>query len=133
VKRSTTTLRAICAALALALWMASTLGLVHRSVHQLPASSGMDLSLAASARQPSQLLSGHRDVLQAGSLASLFGDHDEGQCRLYDQLSHGPAALAAPVVVLSFALPSATFAYLQGEALARWVALFDARGPPSSR
>jgi hypothetical protein len=38
-----------------------------------------------------------------------------------------------PLVVLPMVLPSATFAYLQGEAIARWIVLFDARGPPFAR
>jgi hypothetical protein len=66
-------------------------------------------------------------------IASLFGDHTDAECRLYDQLSHGSGALGVPTLVLPVLLPSATFAYLQGEAIARWVALFDARGPPSTR
>jgi hypothetical protein len=48
-------------------------------------------------------------------------------------LSHGSGALGVPTLALPVLLPSATFAYLQGEAIARWVALFDARGPPSTR
>jgi hypothetical protein len=36
-------------------------------------------------------------------------------------------------VVLPALLPAAVFLYLEGEVLARWVALFDARGPPSAR
>jgi hypothetical protein len=38
-----------------------------------------------------------------------------------------------PLVVLPVLLPIGHFRYLQGEAIARWVALFDARGPPSTR
>ena len=107
--------------LAVALWLAGTLGLMHRSLH-VP-------GLPAAAQQAAQAVHKH-----AGhQLASLFGDHNEAECRLYDQLSHGASAPGVPLVVLPMLLPAATFAYLKGEAIARWVALFDARGPPSTR
>jgi hypothetical protein len=89
--------------LALALWLASTLGLMHRVVHggaghAAPAACGLD-----------------------------------ADCRLYDQLAGGAAALSVPLVVLPIALPMARLHYFLGEALARWVTLFDARGPPVTR
>jgi len=113
--------RALAAVLAVALWFAGTLGLMHRSLH-VP-------GLPDAAAQAPQIVHKH-----AGHhLASLFGDHTDAECRLYDQLAHGSAAPGVPLVVLPMLLPSATFAFLQGEALARWVALFDARGPPSTR
>nr|WP_311733695.1 hypothetical protein [Variovorax sp. BK613] len=107
--------------LAVALWFAGTLGLMHRSLH-VP-------GLPAAAAQAAQIVHKHT----AHHLASLFGDHTDAECRLYDQLSHGSAMPGVPLLVLPMLLPSATFAFLQGEALARWVALFDARGPPSTR
>lgn len=113
--------RALAAVLAVALWFAGTLGLMHRSLH-VP-------GLPDAAAQAARIIHKH-----AGHhLASLFGDHTDAECRLYDQLAHGSAAPGVPLVVLPVLLPSATFAFLQGEALARWVALFDARGPPSTR
>ena len=122
--RSILSTRAIAVALVVALWFAGTLGLIHRTVH-VPG-----LGQASSAAQTV-----HADAAgkHAHGIASLFGDHSDAECRLYDQLSHGPGALGVPMVVLPVLLPSATFAYLQGEAIARWVALFDARGPPSTR
>jgi hypothetical protein len=108
-----------------ALWFAGTLGLMHRSLH-LPG-----LAQASSAVQ-----AGHADGAgghASHGIASLFGVHSDAECRLYDQLSHGSGVLGVPMVVLPVFLPSATFAYLQGEAIARWIALFDARGPPSTR
>jgi hypothetical protein len=120
----TPSIRALVIVLAVALWLAGTLGLMHRSmhVHGLP-------TAAATAAQADQ----GAHVHASRGLASLFGDHTDAECRLYDQLSHGSSALSVPLVVLPMLLPSATFAYLQGEAIARWVALFDARGPPSTR
>ena len=113
--------RALAVVLAVALWFAGTLGLMHRSLH-VP-------GLPAAAAQAAQIVHKHT----AHHLASLFGDHTDAECRLYDQLSHGSAMPGVPLVVLPMLLPSATFAFLQGEALARWVALFDARGPPPTR
>jgi len=121
-------------ALMLALYFASTLGLVHRTVHGLPAAppglaasfDGGSVSHAQAAATPSAATS---------TLAALFGLHTAGhaECRLYDQLAHGAAAPSVPLVVLPMVLPPARFVYCLGEALARWVALFDARGPPLSR
>lgn len=69
----------------------------------------------------------------AGSdlLRRLFGDHSHnGDCRIYDQLSHADGlhpTLALPPVVLP---PVAVLAWHAGECLRRWATLFDARGPP---
>ena len=117
--------RALLCVLALALWLATTLGLVHRTMHN-------PLTAHAPHRCPCSRCSGAQGQARHG-LVALFGDHTDADCRLYDQLSHGPAALCVPPLVLPVVLPAATFAYLEGEALARWVALFDARGPPSAR
>ena len=117
----------IACVLTLALWFASTLGLVHGVVHT------PGLAQAHSHAQPSVAAHTHQSLF--GSVTALFTDHHQGdaQCRIYDQLSHGPAAVAVPLIVLPLVLPTATFDFFQGEALARWVALFDARGPPSVR
>lgn len=119
-------------ALAVALWFAGTLGLMHRTLH-VP---GMPDAVAAikaiqQATPAVQEASVHQHA--GHTLASLFGDHTDAECRLYDQLSHGSSAPGVPLVVLPMLLPSATFAFLEGEAIARWVALFEARGPPFTR
>lgn len=119
---------ALLVALMVALWVAGTLGLVHRSVHVSGAPHA-----TASAPQVASVDPVHGHGHGSWVLA-LFGEHHEdADCRLYDQLAHGPAALGVPMVVLPLVLPVAVFDYLEGQALARWVALFDARGPPSSR
>ena len=116
--------RAFVALLAFALWMSGLLGVMHEAVH-VPGLAAVAASLDKGSHD-------HHD--QAGhGLASLFGAHTDAECRLYDQLAHGASAPTVPAVVLPMLLPSATFAYLQGEAIARWIALFDARGPPSTR
>jgi hypothetical protein len=117
--------RALVVALAFALWIAGTLGVMHRSLH-VPG-----LAQAAAAVQQASQSGVHKHA--AHGLGSLFGEHTDAECRLYDQLEHGSTAPSVPLVVLPILLPSATFAYLQGEAIARWIALFDARGPPSTR
>lgn len=65
-------------------------------------------------------------------LAIFFSSHNEGtpDCRLYDQASHD--GVAATVVVLDLPLfpPSTAVGSFAGDALARWAAQFDARGPP---
>jgi hypothetical protein len=116
--------RALVVALAFALWIAGTLGVMHRALH------AHGLPKAVAAVQASQ---GEVHKHAAHGLGSLFGEHTDAECRLYDQLEHGSTAPSVPLVVLPMLLPSATFAYLQGEAIARWIALFDARGPPSTR
>jgi hypothetical protein len=133
-KRSFLSTRAIAFALAVALWFAGTLGLMHSTLHVpglVHAHAGAHaLSHATPQAVQSDGAHGHAT---AHGIAGLFGGHSDAECRLYDQLSHGSGALGVPTVVLPVLLPSATFAYLQGEAIARWVALFDARGPPSTR
>jgi hypothetical protein len=74
------------------------------------------------------------DDVERGWEAGLFGQHDDDAgCLLYDQLSHGgcmpmPMAAALPVMPPAFILQ-----WFQGEFLARWATLFDARGPPAIR
>ena len=76
--------------------------------------------------------SGHSAAAVPGLLQRLFGDHSHnGDCRIYDQLSHADglhSTLALPPVVLP---PVAVLAWHAGECLRRWATLFDARGPPS--
>ena len=120
--------RAIVCVLAFALWLATTLGFMHRTVHG-PLTPHAP---AASAHAGNTVKPAGASHSQSGLLA-LFGAHTDADCRLYDQLSHGSAALCVPPVILPVMLPAATFVWLEGEALARWVALFDARGPPSTR
>lgn len=69
-----------------------------------------------------------------GWVAQLFAGHDEDStCRLFDQLGHGDAAPAVPAIELPLVPAAFLLLFFQGEVLARWVALFDARGPPSVR
>ncbi len=65
------------------------------------------------------------------SLSDLFALHEkESDCRLFDQASHDGALAKVAACLLPFAPPPFSVALFQGNALARWAALFDARGPP---
>lgn len=117
--------------LACLLLLAQTLGLMHGVVHghQTPV-LGAELRQAA-ARKPVAVA-----VADSGAsrLASLFSSHDsDADCRLYDQVSHGIAAPGIFSLSLPMVLSSRVFDLTRGEALARWAALFDARGPPLTR
>lgn len=114
-------------ALAVAVWLASTLGLMHGVVHiHAPAAPVPAVAQAQPVASAAPAVTAHG---RHGVLA-LFGVHADADCRLYDQLAGGAAALSVPLVVLPIALPMARFHHFLGEALARWVSLFDARGPP---
>ena len=64
-------------------------------------------------------------------LEAFFSSHKEASdCRLYDQASHDAPLLAVAPSVLPVAPPPFAVAIFAGEALARWAALFNARGPP---
>ena len=108
----------------LALLAAQTLGLMHRVVHVSQFQSEAEVAS----------LHAHGDGSHDPSWTeSLFGGHDgESACRLFDQLSQGgclPAIAALPPVIA----PLFFLQWFQGEAVARWAALFDARGPPQLR
>ncbi|MDB5732281.1 MAG: hypothetical protein JWQ03_2176 [Variovorax sp.] len=127
-------------ALALALGLASTLGFVHRVLHGPAGASRVATTFAAASVQTqtrpgvqAQAAKAPDAVDLRSSLLALFGTHADADCRLYDQLAGGASALTVPLVVLPLVLPTATFDYFRGEALARWVALFQARGPPVTR
>lgn len=128
-------LRTVAFTLLFAVWLASTLGLVHATLH-VP---GDPARAFAEARAPlavaavSQAQPRDSAPPRHGWIHALFGDRTDAQCRLYDQLAHGASAPGVPLVVLPVLLAAATFAFLEGEAVARWVSLFEARGPPSIR
>jgi hypothetical protein len=64
-------------------------------------------------------------------LIHLFPVHgDRGACGLFDQLAHGDVLSMVALLILPVVAPPAFIHFIQGQALARWAALFDARGPP---
>jgi hypothetical protein len=96
---------------------AQTLGLLHRIVHA-PAS---EVALA-------------NGVQAKGWVHDLFAGHEgDADCRLFDQLNASGVLPDIPVMPVVQALPAFFLQWYLGESLARWAALFDARGPPSLR
>lgn len=127
--------------LALAVWLAATLGLMHETMH-VPGLKAIGAAATQAGRgdrgdhahQVDRTDRADPTDHGAHGLHALFaGHHSDADCRLYDQLAHGSAMPSVPFVALPIFLPTATFAWFEGEVLARWVTLFDARGPPLSR
>ena len=130
--------------LSAALVMAQMLGAVHGTAHG-PAASLIHASGHA-ADEHHEHGHGHepndahkQDKLQNKATASsssqfvisLFSSHQTASdCSLYDLASPGGALLAVAHIALPAVLPPMAVAIFAGEALARWAALFDARGPP---
>jgi hypothetical protein len=114
--------------LAAVLVMTQTLGVVHGITH------GPSGSMLHSHAHDGAHDHDHAEVVAVGSsdfFESLFSSHQEASdCRLYDQASHDGAFVAVTPLVLPVVPPPFSVAIFQGEALARWAALFDARGPP---
>lgn len=111
------------AVLAMALVLAQTLGLMHRITHAGAA------GVAGAVPQQAQ----HAQPTEGNWVASLFAGHaGDNDCRLYDPLNHEGAPTVA-VLALPLALSSFFLACVEGDFVARWAALFDARGPPSPR
>ena len=112
--------------LAAVLVMTQTLGLVHAITH---GSSGSSLYF------DDEFHDHDHDVAKAPGVnhffVSLFSlHHDVSDCRLFDQASHDGGLAMTFKSTLPGVPPPLTVAIFQGEALARWAALFDARGPP---
>ena len=123
LSRFTTLLALLLAAV---LVMTQTLGVIHTITH---GSSGSLLHSYDHDHDHE-----HAEVEASSSshvFTALFSSHQEASdCRLYDQASHDGGLLAAMQSTLPVMPPPFTVAIFQGEALARWAALFDARGRP---
>ncbi len=125
--------------LALALLMVPLLGLMHGIVHGQ--SHGL-LSAAASAniQQLAQTSTVGVEPVQVatsdavGWSLKLFAGHDKAEdCLVFDQLCHAQALHFLPLQVVSTPLPNIVLVTLAGDFIARWAALYLARGPPSAR
>ena len=131
--------------LACTLLISQTLGMMHGVVHGLQPVSGSwtstglrvliqieQMDQADQLAQVAQTVQADANSINATNwVDALFSSHHgANDCRLYDQASHG--SLVPPVVALALpvVLPPLAVAIFQGQALARWAALFDARGPP---
>lgn len=126
--------RSLAWLLVFALLLAQMLGLMHGVVHgsQMQAvGSGQGHHHAHDHDHDHDHDQGPHADHGNGWLESLFSSHDaDSDCRLFDQASHGNAAPTLPALSLPILLSSCVVDIPQGEALARWAALFDARGPP---
>lgn len=119
-----TTLLAVL--LAAVLVMTQTLGVIHGITHGASGSS-----LHAHDQGHDHDHDGVDASAPGDFLTALFSSHQEASdCRLFDQVSHDGALITATPFALPVVPPPLTVAIFQGEALARWAALFDARGPP---
>ena len=113
--------------LACAMLLAQTLGFMHGVVHgpHMATSSNVQVTLQSADEACES---------SANWVDNLFSSHQgDNDCRLFDQASHGSAAPQLAALALPVLLPPIAVAIFQGEALARWAALFDARGPPLTR
>lgn len=117
--------RAAWGYLALVLLLAPLLGLMHGVVH---GAGNLPQAVQAHGAETPGQAHGH------GWVDELFSAHAHASdCRVFDQLCHNGAPPALPLLVLPMALSPFVFHFLQGEVLARWAALFEARGPPLAR
>ncbi|MCM2253046.1 MAG: hypothetical protein NDJ19_11855 [Ramlibacter sp.] len=110
--------------LLVALLSAQMLGLMHHVVHGPKGDSGLATQRA------------HEDERHGPEWVSgLFSGHDDEDpsCRVIDQSGHGDVLPVLPAVPLPLIAPSCVLRWFPGEVLARWAAVFDARGPPLLR
>ena len=106
----------------LALVLAPALGLVHGVLHG---------DRVHHTHQHIHHADVHTHDDHAAGLEQLFADHSEAtDCRVYDQQSHADLAPGIPMLVLPYVPIGFTLRHPAGEALARFAALFEARGPP---
>ena len=127
------------ASLVICLLLSQTLGQLHAVQHGGPARAGHAVA-AVHNHAPFELDGAHA---AHGADREHDAHHDEdveerffplhssnADCRLYDQASMSDGLPGAVAAVMPTQVPSFLVAIFQGEAIARWAALFDARGPP---
>ena len=113
--------RALIAWLAFALVASQSLAFVHRVVH------------APWADEAAAHWHEH-DEERHGVFESLFAHgEEESTCRLLDALGQDASSVSCALAVLPALPAAAVLAALAGDFIARWTALFDARGPPPIR
>lgn len=121
--------------LALVLLFNQTLGLLHGIAHRPSIAAGTATQVAPVPNAAAAIAEIDHDAGEF--LARLFSAHinhdGDPECRLYDQSSHFDAMPGVPVLALPLVLQPFVFSVLPGLAVARWHALFQARGPPSVR
>ena len=119
-------MRALALVMSLALLLSVFLGQVHAVKH-----GGLAGAHAAQAEHEHAQGQDCDHSGDHGFFDKLFSNHSsDNDCRLYDQLGDGHAMPVLAAASLPVVLPSHQVAIFAGQALARWAALFDARGPP---
>jgi hypothetical protein len=117
--------------LLLSLLLSQSLGQLHAVKHAGKHGGPAAVAHASGKHVAHSAHSAHHEHHDHGALEGLFSSHgSDSDCRLYDQLSDGQAVPLVVVAALPVVLPSLLVAIFAGDALARWAALFDARGPP---
>lgn len=121
--------------LALVLLLNQTVGLMHGIVHGPSIIAGPAAQVAQASHAAALVAEPDHDA--DAFMTSLFSGHNshggEVDCRLYDQSSHCDAMPGVPLLALPLVQQPFVFSVLPGLAVARWHALFQARGPPSVR
>ena len=117
--------------LALALLLVPLLGLMHGIAHGL--SHGLSATaVSANAQHHAQTRTDGVDAPRWSK--KLFAGHDKAaDCLVFDQLCHADALHFLPLQVLPTPLPNIVLVTLAGDFIARWAALYQARGPPLAR
>lgn len=121
---------------ALALLLSQNLGLLHRAAGStahapLHALSQASADVDSHAHEHTQA---HTHPHAGDFLGKLFSGHaSDADCQIFDQLTFSDAASAMLAVGLSLLLSSALCTFLRRLAGARWLAPFQARGPPFPR
>jgi hypothetical protein len=126
--------------LAFVLVAAQMLGFMHRIVHAPALPSALPSAIAgatATAATPALLQATRQADAQPHQhpwAQKIFAGHegDDPGCRLFDLLGAGaplPQINALPAMVV----PTFYLAWSGAQFIARWAALFDARGPPDLR
>ncbi|MEZ7847426.1 MAG: hypothetical protein QMB14_06905 [Polaromonas sp.] len=121
--------------LALALLMVPLFGLMHGIVHgfshgQPTAQSQVQArTIATQAPAERSLTHAHK-----GWTDALFSSHGKAaDCLVFDQLCHADALHFLSLQALPTPLPNIALVTSAGDFIARWAALYQARGPPSAR
>jgi hypothetical protein len=110
-----------------ALLAAQMLGVLHRVAHS-------PLTAHASAAHAQTHVHEPAGAGPVDALLELFTGHgSDSDCRVYDQIGHGDVLPSVVALVLPVVVPASVLQFFAGEFIARWAALFDARGPPSVR
>jgi hypothetical protein len=121
--------------LALALLTVPLLGLMHGIVHGFSHGQSTPQSQVQTQVTATQAPAG-RSLTQThkGWTDTLFSSHGKAaDCLVFDQLCHADALHFLPLQALPTTLPSFVLVTLAGDFIARWAALYQARGPPSAR